>query len=284
MSSEPAPPARPAGPPGANTPVNDGGAHGRAAAAPLLVAREVSRSYEAVHALSEVTLEVRPQEIIGLIGPNGAGKTTLINLLTGFDLPSAGTIEFEGEDITRWSAPRRARRGLARTFQHGHLFGDLTLRENVELASLGVGMREREARQLAGELLDALELIGRAEVIAAALSHGEQQKVGVARALATRPRFVLLDEPAAGLSESDVEELAALLADVRSRYGASVLVVEHNIGLIMRVCDRIHVLDGGRTLAEGTPQQIRENLDVTAAYLGSAGTDATIEVPSARDA
>jgi branched-chain amino acid transport system ATP-binding protein len=145
-------------------------------------------------------------------------------------------------------------------------------------------MREREARRQAAELLGALELIERADVTAAALSHGEQQKAGVARALATRPRFVLLDEPAAGLSESDVDELATLLANVRDQYGASVLVVEHNIGLIMRVCDRIHVLDGGRTLASGTPAQIRENLDVTAAYLGSAGTDATIEVPSARDA
>jgi branched-chain amino acid transport system ATP-binding protein len=260
-----------------------GGTPARATTAPLLSAREVSRSYDAVKAVSEVSLEVHPQEIIGLIGPNGAGKTTLINLLTGFDLPTSGTIEFEDQDITRWSAPRRARHGLARTFQHGHLFGDLTLRENVELAALGVGRRGGEARTQAVELLEALELTDRAEVTASALSHGEQQKAGVARALATRPRFVLLDEPAAGLSESDVEELAALLADVRGRFGASVLVVEHNIGLIMRVCDRIHVLDGGRTLASGTPQQIRENLDVTAAYLGSAGTDATIEVPSARD-
>jgi branched-chain amino acid transport system ATP-binding protein len=250
----------------------------------LLHARELSRSYDAIKAVSEVSLEVFPQEVIGLIGPNGAGKTTLINLLTGFDLPTSGTIEFDGQDITRWSAPRRARNGLARTFQHGHLFSDLSLRENVELAALGVGMREREARRQAAELLGALELIERADVTAAALSHGEQQKAGVARALATRPRFVLLDEPAAGLSESDVDELATLLANVRDQYGASVLVVEHNIGLIMRVCDRIHVLDGGRTLASGTPAQIRENLDVTAAYLGSAGTDATIEVPRARDA
>jgi branched-chain amino acid transport system ATP-binding protein len=260
-----------------------GGAQQRAAATPLLRAREVSRSYDAVQAVSEVSLDVHRREVIGLIGPNGAGKTTLINLLTGFDLPTSGTIEFDGQDITRWSAARRARNGLARTFQHGHLFSDLSLRENVELAALGVGMREREARRQAGELLGALELIERAHVTAAALSHGEQQKAGVARALATRPRFVLLDEPAAGLSESDVDELAALLANVRDQYGASVLVVEHNIGLIMRVCDRIHVLDGGRTLAAGTPQEIRENLDVTAAYLGSAGTDATIEVPSARD-
>jgi branched-chain amino acid transport system ATP-binding protein len=283
LSPEPVRPGHPAQPAPAGTSADDGGAQQRAAVVPLLRAHELSRSYDAVQAVSEVSLQVRPQEVIGLIGPNGAGKTTLINLLTGFDLPTTGTIEFDGQDITRWSAPRRARNGLARTFQHGRLFSDLSLRENVELAALGVGMRERQARQLAGELLDALELVQRADVTAAALSHGEQQKAGVARALATRPRFVLLDEPAAGLSESDVDELAALLANVRGQYGASVLVVEHNIGLIMRVADRIHVLDGGRTLAEGTPAEIRENLDVTAAYLGSAGTDATIEVPSAGD-
>lgn len=265
-------------------PADGGGAPERAAAEPLLRARNLSRSYDAVKAVSDLSLEIMPQEIIGLIGPNGAGKTTLINLLSGFDLPTSGTIEFAGQVITRWSVPRRARAGLARTFQHGHLFSDLSLRENVELAALGIGMRGSDAQRQAGDLLEALELTERADVLAGALSHGEQQKVSVARALATRPRLVLLDEPAAGLSELDIDELAALLVDVRSRFNASVLVVEHNIGLIMRVSDRVHVLDGGRTLATGTPLQIRENLDVAAAYLGSVGADPVVEVSSLRDA
>jgi branched-chain amino acid transport system ATP-binding protein len=259
---------------------------GSAPAAPstLLRATGISRSYDGVHAVADVSFAIRPREIVGLIGPNGAGKTTLINLLSGFDLPTAGTIEFDGADITSWSAERRARTGLARTFQHGHLFADLPLRENVELAALAVGMRAREARTLADELLEALDLVDRADVLAGSLSHGEQQKAGVARALASRPRFVLLDEPAAGLSESDVDAFAVLLENVRSTYGASVLVVEHNVALIMRVCDEIHVLDGGRTLAVGSPEQIRENIDVTAAYLGSAGTEPTIDLPGADDA
>ena len=246
---------------------------------PLLRATGVSRSYDGVHAVADVSMEIRPREIVGLIGPNGAGKTTLINLLSGFDLPTAGTIEFDGADITGWSAERRARTGLARTFQHGHLFADLPLRENVELASLAVGTGSREARQLADELLEALDLRDRGDIHAGALAHGEQQKAGVARALASRPRFVLLDEPAAGLSETDVDAFVELLDNVRTTYGASVLVVEHNVALIMRVSDKIHVLDGGRTLAVGTPAEIRENIDVTAAYLGSAGTEPPIEAP-----
>ncbi|HEY1566046.1 MAG TPA: ABC transporter ATP-binding protein [Solirubrobacteraceae bacterium] len=250
-----------------------------AASPTLLRATGVSRSYDGVHAVAEVSMEIRPKEIVGLIGPNGAGKTTLINLLSGFDVPTEGTIEFDGVDITDWSAERRARTGLARTFQHGHLFPDLPLRENVELAALAIGVRARDARRLADELLEALGLLDRADVLAGALAHGEQQKAGVARALASRPRFVLLDEPAAGLSGSDVDAFVELLENVRTTYGASVLVVEHNVALIMRVSDKIHVLDGGRTLAVGTPSQIRDNIDVTAAYLGSAGTEPPIEPP-----
>jgi branched-chain amino acid transport system ATP-binding protein len=231
----------------------------------------VTRSFDGVDALQGVTLEINRHEVVGLIGPNGAGKTTLINLITGFDLPSSGTIELAGSDVTRWKAIRRARAGLARTFQQGHLFANLTVRENVELAALGVGTRAREGRRVAADLLEALELTERAEVDAGALSHGDEQKVGVARALASRPRYVLMDEPAAGLSEADIESFSALVRRVRDEYGAGVLVIDHNMALIMDVCDRIHVLDQGRTLAAGTPDEIRQNIDVTAAYLGSSG-------------
>jgi branched-chain amino acid transport system ATP-binding protein len=218
-----------------------------------------------------VTLEIERHEVVGLIGPNGAGKTTLINLITGFDLPSSGSVNLGGDDVTRWRASRRAHAGLARTFQHGHLFRALSVAENVQLGALGVGMSRAEARKIALELLDALELRDRADVLAAALPHGEEQKVSVARALASRPRYVLLDEPAAGLSDSDIEAFASLVRRVRDEYGAGVLLVDHNMALIMDVCERIHVLDQGRTLAAGTPAEIRRNIDVTAAYLGSSG-------------
>jgi len=218
-----------------------------------------------------VTLEIDRHEVVGLIGPNGAGKTTLINLITGFDLPSSGTITLGEEDVSRWRVNRRARAGLARTFQHGHLFRALSVAENVQLGALGVGMSAGEARRVCFELLDALELRDRAEVPAGALPHGEEQKVSVARALASLPRYVLLDEPAAGLSDSDLQSFAALVRRVRDEYGAGVLLVDHNMALIMDVCDRIHVLDQGRTLAAGTPEEIRRNIDVAAAYLGSSG-------------
>jgi branched-chain amino acid transport system ATP-binding protein len=235
-----------------------------------LRATDVTRSFEGVAALQGVTLEIHRHEVVGLIGPNGAGKTTLINLITGFDLPSSGTVELAGRDVTRWKANRRARAGLARTFQQGHLFADLTVRENVELAALGVGTSAREARRVAGELLDALELTERSDDDAGALSHGDEQKVGVARALASRPSYVLMDEPAAGLSENDIASFSALVRRVRDEYEAGVLVIDHNMALIMDVCDRIHVLDQGRTLAAGTPDEIRRNIDVTAAYLGGS--------------
>ncbi len=236
-----------------------------------LRATDVSRSFEGVEALRGVTLELERHEVVGLIGPNGAGKTTLINLITGFDLPTAGRIELADEDVTSWRARRRARAGLARTFQHGHLFRALSVAENIELAALGVGMKTREARRVCHGLLDALELRDRAEVLAGALAHGEEQKVGVARALASRPRYVLLDEPAAGLSEADIESFSVLVRRVRDDFGAGVLLIDHNMAVIMDVCDRIHVLDQGQTLASGTPADIRGNIDVVGAYLGSSG-------------
>jgi branched-chain amino acid transport system ATP-binding protein len=236
-----------------------------------LRATDVSRSYEGVDALQGVTLEIDRHEVVGLIGPNGAGKTTLINLITGFDLPTSGRIELGEDDVTNWRARRRARAGLARTFQHGHLFGALTVTENIELAALGVGMKAGAARRICSELLDELELVDRRHVLAGALAHGEEQKVSVARALASRPRYVLLDEPAAGLSESDIESFSALVRRVRDEYRAGVLLVDHNMAVIMDVCDRIFVLDQGRSLASGTPAEIRQNIDVTAAYLGSSG-------------
>jgi branched-chain amino acid transport system ATP-binding protein len=221
-----------------------------------------------VQALRDVTLELHRHEVVGLIGPNGAGKSTLVNVLTGFDRPDAGAVELEGRNVTRWSPHRRGRHGLARTFQHTRSFRDLSVRENVEVAALGVGTSPRAARRRADDLLERLGLARYAESRAGSLAHGDERRLGVARALATEPRFVLLDEPAAGLPEAETPDFAAVIRSVRDDHGAGVLLIDHNMALVMGVCDRIQVLDHGATLAEGTPQEIRGNLDVAAAYLG----------------
>lgn len=235
-----------------------------------LRASSVSRAFAGVEALRDVTLELHRHEVVGLIGPNGAGKSTLVNVLSGFDVPTAGTVVLEGRDVTGWRAHRRGRAGIARTFQHSRSFRGLSVRENVEVAALGVGTRPAAARRRAEELLVLLGLSAYAERPAGALAHGDERRLGVARALATEPRFVLLDEPAAGLPEAEVPEFAEAVRSVRDEHGAGVLLIDHNMALVMEVCDRLQVLDQGRTLAEGTPAEIRANLDVTAAYLGES--------------
>ena len=235
-----------------------------------LRAAGVSRSFEGVHALQDVSIDLHRHEVVGLIGPNGAGKSTLVNILTGFDFPTAGSVRLDGRDVTAWSAHRRGRHGLARTFQHSRAFGDLSVRENVEVAALGAGATPGRARERANELLSLLALAAAADMPARALAHGDERRLGVARALATSPRFVPLDEPAAGLPEAEVPDFAAVLRRVRDEAGVGILLIDHNMALVMDVCERLVVLDQGRVLAEGTPADVRANLDVTAAYLGES--------------
>jgi branched-chain amino acid transport system ATP-binding protein len=223
-----------------------------------------------VQALQDVSLELHRKEVVGLIGPNGAGKSTLVNLLTGFDFPSSGTVELGGQDITRWSSERRARAGVARSFQHSRSFKTLSVRENVEVSALGVGARTGEARRRTDELLELLGLTELAQAPADSLSHGDERRLGVARVLATQPSFVLMDEPAAGLPEAEAPQFGDVIRSVRDDHGGGVLLIDHNMALVMAVCDRIHVLDQGRTLAAGTPREIRANIDVAAAYLGES--------------
>jgi branched-chain amino acid transport system ATP-binding protein len=236
----------------------------------VLRASSVSRSFTGVRALDGVTLELHRREVVGLIGPNGAGKSTLVNVLSGFDVPTAGSVSLDERNVTGWSPHRRGRAGIARTFQHSRSFRGLSVRENVEVAALGVGAGPREARRRSEELLELLALRSFAEAPAGTLAHGDERRLGVARALATEPAFVLMDEPAAGLPEAEVPEFAAVLRAVRDDHDAGVLVIDHNMALVMEVCDRIQVLDQGRTLAEGTPAEIRGNLDVASAYLGES--------------
>jgi branched-chain amino acid transport system ATP-binding protein len=241
-----------------------------------LRASSVSRAFDGVQALRGVTLALERGEVVGLIGPNGAGKSTLVNVLSGFDRPTSGRVLLEERDVTRWPAFRRGRRGLARTFQHSHAFRGLSVRENVEVSALGVGASQREAAGRARELLALLGLDAYADRPAGSLAHGDERRLGVARALATDPRFVLMDEPAAGLPEAEIPQFATAVSVIRDR-GAGVLLVDHNVALVLEVCERIHVLDQGKTLAEGTPQEIRAHLGVAAAYLGESAEADGIE-------
>lgn len=235
-----------------------------------LEAREISKSFDGVVALTGVTLNVERNQVVGLLGPNGAGKSTLVNLLSGFDLPSKGQVTLGGTDITNWSPARRGRAGIARTFQHGHTFAGLTVAENVAVAALGVGAGPRTARRRADDLLALLGLGHQQANVAATLPHGEARLLGVARALATQPRFLLLDEPAAGLNEEEAFSFGEVVRVVCEERNVGVLLIDHNIGLVLHVCDLVHVLDQGRTLAAGTADEISGNADVAAAYLGQS--------------
>jgi branched-chain amino acid transport system ATP-binding protein len=232
---------------------------------------EVFRSFEGVKALAGVSFDLRRDQVTGLIGPNGAGKTTLVNVMSGVDFPDSGTIELNGEDITSWTAEKRAAAGLARTFQHGHLFDRLSARENVALGALGVGNRRAVAEERATELLERFDLTRYADTEARSLPHGEASKLGVARALAADPSFVLMDEPAAGLSEPEVPAFVANVRSICRDHHVGVLIIDHNIELIMELCDHVVVLDNGSILTSGLPAEVRANQAVASAYLGSVG-------------
>lgn len=231
----------------------------------------VSRSFSGVQALSGVSLEVTPHAVLGLIGPNGAGKSTLVNIISGYDQPDTGTVELDGRDITREKPYTRARHGLARTFQHGHLFNGLTVHENIAVTAIGTGQKSRAANERADELISEFHLEQWVDRPAAALPHGVERRVGVARALATNPSHVLLDEPAAGLNEGEIGEFADNIRSLRDR-GIGVLLIDHNVKLILDVCDRIHVLVEGATLLEGTPAEVRSSDALVEAYLGKSGS------------
>ena len=236
-----------------------------------LVAEEIRVHFEGVKAVDGVDLTLEQGQIMGLIGPNGAGKTTFMNAVSHFVPRTSGRVILGGRDVTSWPPHRLASAGLVRTFQDVATFPDLTVFENVELGALGSGLSRRNARARAWELLESLGLARLASLPASALPHGEERRVGIARAVAVGPRFLLLDEPAAGLDDRESLQLAETIAKLRDDVGCGVLLVEHDMRIIFRVCERIQVLDFGKSLALGEPGEIRTNADVITAYLGVKG-------------
>lgn len=234
-----------------------------------LAARNIGVEFGGVLALSNIDITVRRGKTLGLIGPNGAGKTTLVNVLSGFQAPKVGSLSLAERDITRYPPHRMARSGVVRTFQSIKTFPMMPVRENLLAASLRYGARRGPTAKHAMDLLARFGLADKAESLAASLSHGEERKLGIARALALQPQFLLLDEPAAGLNDEEGKELVTILRAVQSDFGCGLLLIEHSMQVVMDISDEVHVLDRGRTIALGSPAEIRSNSAVIAAYLGS---------------
>ena len=239
-----------------------------------LEATDLKVHFEGVRAVDGVDLNVDQNEILGLIGPNGAGKTTLVNALSGFATLTSGRVYLDGQELTRLPSFVRARRGLARTFQSVRAFPALTTAENVEAAAVSVGISRREAKERTAEMLERMGLDDRADVPANALPQGDERMLGIARALATRPKILMLDEPAAGLNEAESKELVTRLRQLGQSLSCGLLVIEHDMRVIMSLCDRIQVLDYGRTICVGSPAEVRKDPAVLAAYLGTEEVEA----------
>ena len=234
--------------------------------------------YGGTTAVDDVSLTVRPGIIIGLIGPNGAGKTSLIDGVTGFTSLAGGTLLLDGEDITRWSAAKRARAGLGRSFQSLELFEDVSVLDNLRVASdprdLGSYVRDLvlpATPPLGGEVVSAIREFGLEDDLDSQvqdLPYGKRRLLAIARAVATHPSVLLLDEPAAGLGDAETAELAHLVRRLADEWGMAILLVEHDMSFVMSVCDELVVLDFGRRIAEGRPETVRHDRSVIAAYLG----------------
>lgn len=252
---------------------------------PLLAVEGLMMRFGGLLAVNNVALELRPQEIVSLIGPNGAGKTTVFNCLTGFYKPTGGTIKLREQHLEGLPGQKIARMGIVRTFQHVRLFREMTVIENLLVAQhqhLKSGVfsgllktpafcrSESEALERAATWLERVGLLDLANRQAGNLAYGQQRRLEIARCMVTRPEILMLDEPAAGLNPKETHELDALIAELRGEHKVSVLLIEHDMKLVMGISDRIYVVNQGTPLANGTPEEIRNNPDVIRAYLGEA--------------
>jgi branched-chain amino acid transport system ATP-binding protein len=253
--------------------------------APLLRLQHVSVSFRGVHAVSDIGFDVARGEICALIGPNGAGKSSLLNVVSGVYQPQAGTVTFDGETRRRMQPRHAARRGIARTFQNIALFRGMTVLENVltgghlarraglyrQILRTPLARREEaEAREQVEEVLFFLRIQRHRDDVVGRLPYGLQKRVELARALAAHPKLLLLDEPMAGMTFEEKQEMAAFIVDVNAELGTTVVLIEHDMGVVMELSDHIVVLDYGRKIGDGPPAQIRESQDVIDAYLGVA--------------
>jgi branched-chain amino acid transport system ATP-binding protein len=258
----------------------------------VLVLDKVEKIFGGLRAIAAVSFAVESREIFGLIGPNGAGKTTIFNVVTGVYRPDGGSVLFDGDDISGWNPARVAARGIARTFQNIRLFKSMTVEENVMVAGfrihkaglLSAVLRnrrfrddEREFKRRATELLELFKLHELAGEPADSLPYGSQRRLEIARALMLAPKLLLLDEPAAGMNSQEAGELEKQIRFLRDEMALTIVLVEHNMSVVMSVCERIHVVDHGETIAEGTPAEIKEHPKVLAAYLGEESDEEAVK-------